>query len=758
MATNSTQDTRDDAGLLQQEEGISPVDILENLLYYWKAFVIVAAIATAMAVVLAIIATPIYTADVLIQVEPQKGSSFGALKDISPLLDSKSSPVPGEIEVLRSRLVMGRAIAESGSDVEVRVLGRFPVIGDWLAHRTAPGSNGLVPAWLPFHFAWGGEELVLGRFEVPVTMLDVPFTLTAGDDTRWTLKDAGGRVAAEGRVGEEVRSRDGAIRIKVDSLRARGGDLFGIMRYDMGSRIRGLSASLIAIEAGRGSNIIRATFEDPDPVRGMRLLNAIADAYVEHNVGRRSEEAQKSLLFLREHLPQLKKQLETSESKLNDYRNNQGILDITSEAKSLLDRAIAIEAQREALKLRRQELALQYETAHPALKAVDAQLSALNLASAAADGDIKRLPEREQRYLQLLRDVQVNNQLYIGLLNNAEQLEVAKAGTVGNVAIIDRAIPAMIPTKPKRAQIATIGGLIGLLLGALVTQVLAIITGIVRDPKKLERATGVSTLAILPQSGEQLAADANAPDQPFLVAERYPLSPVSEALRSLRTAVLFALSATARGKVVLVASATPSQGKSLIAANLAYLLALGGRRVLVIDADIRRRSLRNYLPIPREAAGLTDVLSGIESTVKCVLGDVFPGLSVLPAGGLVRDPGGLFARAEMRDLIEWASEKYDYVVVDSAPLLAVSDTSAIAKLADHTLFVVRQNEASASEVVDALGLLRRVGAAATSFVFNGYQPSRIRYGYGYGYGRGYRYGSHYGYAHDVSQSDERHRT
>jgi tyrosine-protein kinase Etk/Wzc len=274
-------------------------------------------------------------------------------------------------------------------------------------------------------------------------------------------------------------------------------------------------------------------------------------------------------------------------------------------------------------------------------------------------------------------------------------------------------------------------------------------TGVIRDPKKLERATGVGALAILPQSFEQTTADADAPEESFLVAHSHPLSPVSEALRSLRTAVLFALSGTARGKVVLVASATPAQGKSLVASNLAYLLSLGDRRVLVIDADVRRRSLSNYLPIPSGAKGLTDVLAGTEAVAACLLKDVYPGLSVLAAGGSVRDPGGLFARTEMRELVEWAAAHFDYVVIDSAPLLAVSDTSAIAKLADQTLFIVRQNEASLTEVAESLGLLRRVGGSAVSFVFNGYTPSRLRYGYGYGYayGRGYRYGKRYGYGY-----------
>lgn len=754
MASTNPSESSGEAALQREEGGISIVDMIENLLYYWRWFVVVAAIVGAIGVVRAIIATPIYTSDVLIQIEPPKSASLGALRDVSPMLDASASPVPGEIEVLRSRLVVGRAIQASANDIDVGIMDRFPVVGDWLARRSVPAADGLVRGVLPFNYAWGGEELVLGVFDVDETLLNSSFILVTRDGGHWILQDQGGAVVAEGAIGALVRSKDGAVRLRVDKLRARPGNRFAVVRYDLVSRVRALAPGLIIAEAGRGSNILRASYEDTDPVRAARLLNAIADAYVEHNIDRRSEEAQKSLLFLREHLPQLKNQLERSEKLLNEYRNSQAILDITEETKSLLGRSVAVESQREVLKLRRRELALQYEPAHPALQAVDAQLAALNDEAGSAERDIRRLPEREQRYLQLLRDVEVNNQLYVSLLNNAEQLEVARAGTIGNVAVIDRAVQAPIPTRPKKAQMAVLGGLLGLLLGVLVTQLIALATGVVRDPKKLERATGMSALAILPQSPEQSESDGADSGAAFLVAERNPLSPMSEALRSLRTAVLFALSGSARGKVVLVASATSSQGKSLVAANLSYLLASGGRRVLVIDADIRRRSLRNYLPIARDVKGLTDVLTGGNSAASCVLPDVFPGLSVLPAGTGVRDPGGLFASQALREVVEWAAASYDNVVIDSAPLLIVSDSTELAKLVDQTLFVVRQNETSVSEVVEAIALLRRVGGDTSRLVFNGYLPSRLRYGYGYGYGYGgygRRYGSGQSYGDDAGR-------
>jgi tyrosine-protein kinase Etk/Wzc len=284
---------------------------------------------------------------------------------------------------------------------------------------------------------------------------------------------------------------------------------------------------------------------------------------------------------------------------------------------------------------------------------------------------------------------------------------------------------------------------VGVVLGFLASQLLAALAGVIRNPTKLERVTGLEVSAIVPRSPEQSEMETER-RRHFLVAEAFGSSVTSESLRSLRTAVLFSMSQSEMGRALLVTSATPAQGKSFVSSNLAYLLASGGKTVLLIDSDIRRRSISEYFDIPQEGAGLTDVLTGLASPAACVIKDVYPNLSILGAGVKVRNPGDLFTRPELASALEWAQKNYDFVVIDSAPLLLVNDASEIAKHSSSILFVVRQNEATAREVVDALAFLRRVGASAPGLVFNGYAPTRLRYGYRYGYGYGYGYGN-YGY-------------
>jgi len=745
MAYNPQQPTDDRPMMQGDDEGISLADLIENLLHFWWVFVAVLVACVALATAYAIIAPPVYQSDVLIEVEPQKGSALGALTDVEGVLSGTRAGVAGEIEVLRSRAVVGRAVEASGADLEIRVLGRLPVVGEFLARRRSPGPDGLVRPLFPgLDFAWGGEELIFDEFALPDELRGARFTLVAGEGSQWSLLDESDVEILRGKVGERREAFKGAVRVRVTALRAAPRTRFAVKRNPVTTEVRAIVKALAAKEASRQSNVIRATLEDTDPKRAAQLLNAIADAYVERNVGRRSEEAQKSLAFLREQLPKLKEQLEASERQLNQFRNTQQILDVTAEIRTLLERTVAIETQRAELELKRQEFSLRYEAAHPALRAVDAQLFALRGEAEKTTRDVRGLPSREQEFLQLSRDVQVNTQLYVGLLNNAQQLEIARAGTIGNVAIVDRAVQAFRPLKPNKQLTVALGGLAGLALGFFAAQLLAGVAGLVRDPKKLERITGLSTLAIIPRSPEQQDRDSSTGAH-FLVSERHGLSATAEALRSLRTSVLFALSEKPGARTVLVTSATPAQGKSFVSSNLAYLLASGGRKVVLIDADIRRRALREYIAIPDNTPGLTDILQGMASPEQCVLSEVHPNLSVVPAGAPVRNPGDLFTRRELASALAWAADNFDFVVIDSAPLLLVSDAGEIAKHADITLFVVRQNESTASDIVETLSTLRRAGSAAPSLVFNSYAPSSLRYGYRYGYGYGYRYGGRYGY-------------
>ena len=747
MATESSDRNNDNRPLIQEEEGLSLIDILENVIYFKWHFVVVASFVFALSVLYAIMATPVYTADVLIQIEEKKGSSLGALNAVAKALDVQQSPVMGEIEIIRSRNVVGRAVEAELAHTSVRVGNRLPLVGGWLARLSARGSDGLAkPLWSWGNIAWGGEALSIEEFVVPERYYGRRFNLVVGTAGAWTLIDDEDATVLQGQNGRSTQSSDGKFKLWIATMAARPGNYFEVTRYSVPSRIAQILGKLTATETKRQSSVLKLTYEDTNPGTAARMLNAVADAYLKQNLERRSEEADKSLKFLQEQLPELRKQLEVAEKAFNGFRNREKTIDISGEIKLLLDKSTSSEKLRLESELKRKELLQRYEPSHPAVRALDGQITILKGESQALARDISALPNTQQEYIRFARDVEVNNQLYVGLLNNAQQLQVARAGTTGNVAIIDRAVVPERPSRPNKPLTVAIGGLLGLLLGFLASQLLAMMSGIVRDPKKLELKTGVQTYAILPMAQEQ--AEFNLiDDKPFLLAHEKPTAVVVEALRSLRTALLFALSETGRAKVVLITSAAPGQGKSFIAVNLAYLLAAAGKRVLLIDADVRRTSIKRYFVLPEHPHGLSDVLKDNRPFAEFVRHEVHAHLDLLPAGARVKNPGDLFSKQSLGDTITSAAEQYDFVVIDSPPILPVNDAAALSKWSDVTVFVARQDAVSQSEVSEALTLLAKSGKPVSGLVFNGYVASSLRYGYGYGYGYGYKYrkyGGRYG--------------
>lgn len=731
------------------------MDILENIFFFRWYFLGCFAIVTSLAILYALFASPIFVADTLIQVEEKKGSQLGALSQVAKALDVQQSPVLGEIEIIRSRTVVGQAVDALKANITITVANRLPLIGSWLARIMDKDADGLVkPPWSGNSYAWGGEDLRLAKLVMPEKYYGQLFYLKIGPDNAWELLNDDELVLVKGQgLEQDFSSADGRFIVSIDALRARPGTVFGLKMYSTLSQISRILGILTATETKRQSGIIKLTYEDRNPGRAALMLNSIANAYVRQNVSRRSEEAEHSLAFLNQELPKLRAQLETSEQSLNVFRNEKKTIDIPGEIKELLTQATTLEKSRLELDLKRKEYAIRYQPDYPLLKALNSQIAEVKAQSDALNKQISQLPQVQQDYIRKARDVEVNNQLYVSLLNNAQQLQIAKAGTVGNVAVVDPAVAPERPARPNKPLTVAIGALLGLLFGFVACQALAFLTGVVRDPKKLEAAIGLPILAILPlsldqaeaietaqkikESGEVLEHTGNPPA--YMLSKEDPSGIAVESLRSLRTSLLFALSEKPRGKVLLITSAVPSQGKSFISANLAYLFAAMGKKVLLIEADVRRSSLKRYIDFRSEDPGLSSVLKDNAPLESVVLKNVYENLDFLPAGPRVKNPGDMLSNDKMQELIHACAQNYDYVVIDSPPLLPVHDARALAKAADVTAFVVRQDMSSITEVREAIDICDKSGSKIDGLIFNGFIPSRIRYGYGYGYAyKGYR--------------------
>lgn len=733
---------------IQEDDGfsISFSDILENLIYYRKVFYIIAGAVFSLALVYALLATPIYRADVLIQVEDKKSSALGgALQDVSKAFEIQSSPIPGQIEIFKSRSVIGRAVDSLFLHTDVKVDNRIPLIGGLIYRLLPKTDDGLAipPVSWP-QMGWGGEDLVFESYNIPANYHKKPLYLVAGEKGTWNLYNDDDQLLATGRAGVETLSEDGQWQINIKTLRANPGTEFKLVRYSLQSRIEQITKRLEAKEAGKQSGLFRVSFDDPNAAFAQRLLNAVSQSYVDQNTERRAEEADKTLKFLTKKLPELADKMNAAETAFSNFRNQESTIDVPGEIKALLDQSVAIEKERMMAEIKKSEMMQRYQPSHPYVKAINSQIKQLKAENTALEKQINSLPQTQQEYLGYARDAEISTKLYMGLLDTAQQLQVTKAGTVGNVAVIDYAVAPEKPAKPNKILIVAIGGLLGVLLGGLGANLVGLMMGNVRDPKRLEEAIALKMLAILPLASEQEEAMANKQaDEAYMLAEKRPNATSVEAIRSLRIALQFALLNKPRQKVVLITSAVPGQGKSFISANLTYLLAASGKKTLLIDADIRRTSLRNYFPVGK-ALGLSEVLQEKAQLPGVLIKNIYPNLDMVPAGRPANNPGELFVEGKLNEIVEWAAENYDLVMIDSPPVLPVNDSVVLSKMADVTVFVARQDKVSLHEINESIELFKKSGTMPDGMVFNSFVPSSVRYGmtrYGY---YAYRYGGRYG--------------
>lgn len=738
---------------IQEEGGISLIDIIENVLFFRWYFLVTFSVILCFGILYALFSSPIYIADALIQVEERKGSSLGALNAVAKVLDVQQSPVLGEIEILRSRTVIGTAVEAEKANITIAVDNRLPIFGGWLSRILGKEPDGLAKPLWNSTIAWGGEELRVQKMTIPRALYEESLYLTVGPERTWTLKDDEGKELLKGQGTELLsESADGKLSLSLATLKARPGTVFKMTVYSMLSRIGAILSRMTAAETKRQSGIIKVTYESGNAGQAAQMLTAVTTAYVKQNVSRRSEEAEKSLEFLNKELPRLKADLEVSEQNLNSFRNEKRTLDVPGEIRELLAQSTGIERSRQELELKRKQFQVQYQPDYPLLKAVNDQLKQIQVESSRLEKTISNLPQTQQDYIRKARDVEVNNQLYVSLLNNAQQLQIAKAGTVGNVAVVDPAVVPEKPARPNKPLTVAIAALLGMAIGFVVCQLLAFITGVVRDPKRLEQTIGHPVMGVVPLSSEQMDAierEESGEIEAYMLSQAEPSSTVVEALRSLRTSLLFALAEKPQSKVILLTSAVPSQGKSFLSANLSYLLAAAGKKVLLVEADVRRASIKRYIAFNPKDPGLSTVLMDNVDVHSVILKEVYPGMDFLPAGPRVKNPGDMLSTDRLKNMMAGLRTEYDYIFIDSPPLLPVNDARALAQLSDITMFAVRQEMVSLAEVREALEVFAKSGQRIDGVIFNGFIPSRIRYGYNYGYGYGgifgyIKYGSRYG--------------
>ncbi|WP_462170242.1 polysaccharide biosynthesis tyrosine autokinase [Pseudoalteromonas xiamenensis] len=693
----------------------------------------------------ALFSTPIYQATAMIQVEEKSGSVPG-FDDVSGMFESTSAAVT-EIELLKSRSVIGEAVDSLKLDISVEPK-LFPVIGGRIYRQFRSNQEGELSAarFGADSYAWGGEKVEIFKFEVPDYAIGSEFTLVVLEGNQVQLLDGSGELVLSGSVGQQLER--GPFVLTVKTLIARPETEFHLVRRDRLNTILDLQSDISASEKGKDSGIINLAYQHANPEFAQKVLDKVASIYVRRNVERNSAEAQKSLDFLSVQLPEVKKQLETAEQRFNNYKVKQKSVDISLETQGVLTQVVELDTKLQELELKRLELSRKFKKDHPTYQGMLEQISAVKEQKRQLTSEVSNLPETQQELLRLTRDVEVNNEIYTLLLGKTQELDIVRAGTVGNVRVIDTAaVNRSIPVKPKKALIVVMATILGGMLAIAIVLVQRALHRGIEDPSDIE-ALGIPVYASVPYSeyqdkltgfGRVRKSKSTTAKAKSILAVDNPADLSIEAMRSLRTSLHFAM-LEAKNNIIAISGPSPGVGKSFISVNLATVLAQSGKKVLVIDSDMRKGYIQTQFGM-RWEDGLSDYLSNRLPLELILKPSSVAGLDVITRGQIPPNPSELLMHENFTRLIDEVKNKYDLVIVDTPPILAVTDPAIVSAHAGTTLLVTRYGQTHAKELEVARSRFEQNGIDIKGVVFNGVlRKASNAYGY-YGYYYNYEYKS-----------------
>ena len=648
---------------------------------------------------------PQYTSDALLQIDVKGNKTSKAMGEMGALLDV-ASPADAEIELIKSRMVLASVVEDEHLCFKATPVGRM----DRLLHKE--GRMDLEYLYIP-------EMAREGTWRAVVT----------GPGSYMVVTPEGSALV-EGIVGDMVKApyADDTLAIRVNFLRAQEGKAFVLSQTSTLSAIRALAKGLNVAEKGKKSGIISVSYSHRFPDRAASILNSVANTYLRQNVEMRSAEAEKTLEFLEEQLPGVKSKLDSAEKVLADYRYRIGSVDMTGETQVHLQKEVDLQKQILQMEQERQRVTRLFKAEHPNVITLNRQIDKLRKELQKLKLKAEKMPLTQQEVMRLQEEVQVNNALYTTMLNNIQQLRVVRAGEVGNVRVVDFAQIESLPSKPKKFNILVCSVAASFMLGVLLIFLLRMLKNGVRSSLEVERETDVSVYAKIPQFKEGVKSLGKGRKHKALV-QTSPDNPACEALRSLQTAVDFSVPEDKR--VMMVTGLIPGVGKSFVSLNLATLYAMSGKKVLLVDADMRRGVHRG-----NKKYGLADALCG-----KCNLQDAVAtaevdNLYIMGAGNASIAPTDMLRGGTFEQMLQLAKQYFDVVVVDTPPMDLVTDAELICGLVDFNLVVLHYGKHSMDSIKDAIGRIKRYSEKPCAFVMNHSEHEAGHY-YGHYYGKYY---------------------
>ncbi len=733
MNTNSKKSIK--PAINQDNSELDLSDLFGSLLRGWKTLLLFALLGLAIGLLYTRYVNPTFQSNALIQIDDRSQGVSALGENISNLVGPEASKSQAEAQLITSRMVLEPVI----NSLHLQIQLNNPEIN--ALDRIAKARIDT-----PVHSEEGvslnteNGQVKISQFDVSPDYLDQGFTL-ARSDTGFVLSNGLDEFKGQLNQSQQFRGAKGPIQITVEDLPTSGQPI-NIKKRSLQITTNAINSNLTVEETERLSGIIQLSMTGPNQQQATLILNEIVLSYVGQNESRSSEETTKTIGFMETQIPQLKQKLEDSEAVFNKFREKYGTIDVAQEAQLLVAEDSRIDGQLSDLKLQQAELSTYYTNEHPLVIQINDQLRVLNNRKQEISNTIVRLPEIQREFIQLSEDVGINREIYLTMLNNYEQLKIVEAGQIGYARIIDLPISTYEPIAPKKSLIILLTTVLGGLLGALLVLIRSSMKDVVKDPESLESKIGVPVIATVPRSKslQRLSKSKRATNPLLSYADHDSLS--YEAIKSLRTYLMFGMptlvKSQQRSRVIVISGESPGVGKSFIVANLAEVFSQLDKKVLVIDADMRLGNLHNVFNIDQENAnGLAEYFSTDNSTAVSITHPTsIDNLDFIPRGNNPRNPSSLLASDRFSNLMNELSEHYDYIIIDSPPVLAATDAVILSKYADQVLMVTRYNDSSEGQLAYAIKQLNKANVDVDGIVINDMQQgpmSKHSYHYAYTY-------------------------
>ena len=641
--------------------------------------------------------------------------NLGSLGGIDAIIDATPASAT-YIEYMSSRTLIGEVVDRLNLTITIAPK-LFPIFGVRAQNLFTPmhDQDLAAPLFGATNYAWGGEKIKVSLFNTPANKSDTSFKIIAGPNHTFSLYHFNDTFIISGKIGTKVTR--GEYQLRVDELVARNGTEFNIINVNRYRAISALQQQINITPKGKGdTGVISLSYSNPSPARAEEILNTLINTFISHTIARNSMDVKNSLEFLQTQLPLIQHNLQESETRFNDYQKVKSTVDINYESKNLLSTLASLNKRAIELQDRHLELSHKYKRAHPKIQGVLEKLASIKAQKRSLQAQLNNLPETQRNLAQLTRKVEVGKETYMQLLSKTQELEleIVRAGTARNVHIIDAAEADKSPVSHQKTYLATVlGTLLGLVFSLSIIIINKLKSNGIEDAADIEMI-GLPVYASIPFCEQQIRLSKKSKNH--LLSVSHPNDFVVEYLRGLRTSLHFAMT-DAQSNIISITGSAPGVGKSFISSNLTAVIAQSGSRTLLIDGDMRKGSLHQIFNASSKQ-GLSNILAGTLKLNEAICSTDIDNLDIIPRGSIPPNPAELLMSPRFQELLDELTKSYDFILIDTPPILSVTDPAIIAKCTSATLMVTKFRETSLAELQYTRNKFKQNGIEIKGVVFN----------------------------------------